>query len=157
MACLVRTALLAALTAVALVVAACGSGDTEAKNEYVGSVNRAQSEFQRTFEKLLPQITETSTPKEDQQTLTRFREAVDAIVADLKGIKAPEEVTALHGELVGEVSRYGTEIDTARKAFRSSDPKVIISANKKFSTAMRQTSQDITATIDQINRKLQED
>jgi hypothetical protein len=142
------------VTVLTLALAGCG-GNTKEKNDYVGSVNRAQSQFQTTFDRLQTRITATSTAAQDQKTLQRFREAVDGLLADLRHIKPPSGVKDLHGDLVGEVGQYGKVVDDAKRRFRSRDPQVVVKANTDFAAAVTRTSQAITATIDQINRKLQ--
>jgi hypothetical protein len=138
------------------VVSGCGGNDTKATNSYVDSVNKAQNDFAATFDKLSSKITSTSTATQDQKTLDGFRQAVDKVVADLKSVTPPDKVKDLHGQLVSEISSYGTQIDKAKKAFATNNPQAIIKAQTELVSAVTQVSSKINTTIDAINKKLRE-
>lgn len=142
------------MVAMGVVVAAAGCGDTEQRNAYVDAVNKAQARFVTTFQDLRDQITATSTPEQDRATLTRFRKAVDAAVAELQAIDPPAQVADLHGRLVGDIGRYGEEIDAARESFGSPDPQRVVAAQTRLVNAVSAVGGRINATIDAINRSL---
>ena len=148
-----RLAPVLAALAVGVVVAGCGT-DTKASNAYVDSVNKAQNDFASTFDRLSSQITSTSSPQQDQKTLDGFKRAVDKVVGDLRSVEPPDKVKPLHGELVGEISSYGREIDRAKSAFAKGSPKAIIRAQTQLVTAVTRVSGQINRTIDAINKKL---
>lgn len=148
-----RPVLLAAGAAVLLGVGGCG-GDEEA-DAYIDAVNRTQTDFARTFERLRDRITATSTPEQDRRTLGRFRVAVDQAVGELRAIDPPAEVAGLHRRLVGDIGRYGTEIEKARRAFGSSDPQRVLAAQTELVSEVSDISGDIDATIGDINDELQ--
>jgi hypothetical protein len=150
-----RLASVLAALAVGIAVAGCGD-DNKAANQYVDAVNRAQNDFAKTFDRLSSRITSTSTPQQDRKTLDGFRSAVDKVVGDLRAVEPPEEVKGLHGELVGEISSYGKEIDKAKRAFANGSPKAIIKAQTQLVTAVTRVSGQINRTIDAINEKLRE-
>ncbi len=145
--------LLAAACAVALLGTA-GCGDTAEENAYVEAVNKTQTDFAATFGRLRDQITATSTPEQDQRTLRRFGAAVDETVGELRAIDPPEEVVALHRRLVGDIGRYGTEIEKARRAFGSADPQRVLAAQTDLVSEVGDISGDIDATIGDINKTL---
>lgn len=151
----VRTLLPMLAAAAAIALGACGE-DVKAKNDYISAVNRAQTSFQSRFERLQSKITAVSTPRQDDATLRQFGSAVDAVTAELKRIKPPGEVAELHRRFVTEVESYGTVAAQARKDFKSDDPRKVIAANRRFSGAVTKTASQITATVNEINRKLQE-
>ena len=140
---------------VALLASGCGS-DTKTANDYVDSVNKAQNDFAATFDKLSSKITSTSTAEQDRQTLDGFKQAVDKVVTDLKAVKVPSKVKGLHGQLVTEISDYGTEIDKAKAAFSGNDPQAIVKAQTQLVSAVTRVSAQINRTIDEINKKLRE-
>jgi hypothetical protein len=148
--------LIPVLVIVAVVASGCGGNDTKATNSYVDSVNKAQNDFAATFDKLSSQITSTSTAQQDRKTLDGFKQAVDKVVVDLKSVTPPDKVKDLHGQLVSEISSYGTEIGKAKKAFATNDPQAIIKAQTELVSAVTQVSTKINATIDAINKKLRE-
>lgn len=150
-----RLSLLLVVVALALVASGCGS-DTKAANDYVDSVNKAQNDFAATFDKLSSQITSTSSAEQDRQTLDGFKRAVDKVVGDLRSVKVPSKVKDLHGQLVGEISAYGKEIDKAKEAFSGNDPKAIVKAQTELVSAVTRVSAQINQTIDAINKKLRE-
>jgi hypothetical protein len=143
------------VVATALLIAGCGD-DNKQDNAYVGAVNKAQTDFASTFDRLSSRITSTSTPEQDQQTLDGFKAAVDKVVVDLRAVKVPSKVKGLHGELVGEISAYGAEIDKAKGAFAEGDPRTIVRAQTALVSAVTRVSSQINRTIDAINTKLRE-
>ena len=151
-----RAAIAVLLVLLAAVVAAGCGGDVKENNEYVDAVNKAQNEFASTFDRLNSQITSTSSPQQDRRTLTRFQTAIDKVVADLEAVKPPDEVTAEHKELVGEIDSYGDKLTDARKAFASTDPAKVIAAQTQLVTDVTEVSSRINSTIDSINKKLRE-
>jgi hypothetical protein len=148
--------LIPVLVIVAVAASGCGGNDTKSANTYVDSVNKAQNDFAATFDKLSSQITSTSTAAQDRKTLDGFKQAVDKVVVDLKSVMPPDKVKDLHGQLVSEISSYGTEIDKAKKAFATNDPQAIIKAQTELVSAVTQVSTKINATINAINKKLRE-
>lgn len=147
--------LLAPLVLVVLGAAGCGA-DTEARNAYVDAVNRSQTRFARTFERLATRITPTSAAAQDARTLEGFQRAVGVIVGDLRAIEVPEQMRAPHDQLVGAVGRYGDEIRRARAAFASSDRQKVVAAQNRLRGAIATVSARIDAAIAAINRKLRE-
>jgi hypothetical protein len=150
-----RLAPLLATLALGVTVAGCGS-DTKAANDYVDSVNRAQNDFASTFDRLSSRITSTSTAQQDQRTLDGFKSAVDKVVRDLRAVEPPSKVKGLHGELVGELSTYGSQIDRTKRAFANGSPKAIIRARTDLVTAVTRLNGQINRTIDAINKKLRD-
>jgi hypothetical protein len=147
---------LVSLAAVVALAGASGCGDSERNNKYVDAVNKAQNSFAATFDRLQGEITTTSSPGKDRQTLERFQGAIDKVVADLRAVDTPETVETLHRRLIAQIASYGDEIDKAEKAFASKDPARILGAQSRLVTAVTQVSTKINATIDAINKKLRE-
>ncbi|WP_205695522.1 hypothetical protein [Conexibacter sp. SYSU D00693] len=147
---------LTALVTVALLaaggVAGCGSDDEA--NRYVGQVNEAQEAFAGTVKQLETGISATSTPEQDRRTLTRFRGAVDDVVARLRRIDPPGEVAQLHQRLTSVIGRYGTEIDRFKTAAGSSNPQRVLAAETDFKARVSRISADINGAIKQINDEL---
>jgi hypothetical protein len=143
------------LLAIAAVMAGCGN-DTKQANAYVDAVNRAQNDFAATFDRLSTRITSTSTPEQDQRTLDGFKRAVDRTVTRLRAVEVPSKVKTLHGQLVGEISSYGVEIDRAKAAFAKGKPREIVKAQTRLVRAVTRVSSQINQTIDAINKKLRE-
>jgi hypothetical protein len=149
---LIRVALVAAL-ALSLVATGCGT-DNKQKNAYVDAVNKAQTDFSTTFDKLSSRITSTSTPHQDRQTLQGFEDAIGSVVRNLRAVKAPASVKPLHQRLITEIAGYGAEIATAKKAFASRSASKIVKAQTDLVSAVTAVSAQINKTIDQINTKL---
>jgi hypothetical protein len=126
------------------------------RNAYVAAVNRAQTDFRSTFERLGSRITATSSPQEDRRTLRAFSDAVDRAVVRLRRVDPPAEVRTLHGRLISSIDAYGREIDKARTAFRSTSTARIIEAQTQLISAITAVSGRINHTIAEINRALKE-
>ena len=143
------------VVALALVAAGCGT-DTKAANDYVDAVNQAQNHFAPKFDQLSGQITSTSTPAQDRQTLDGFRQAIDKVVADFRAVKAPDKVKALHDKLIAEISAYGRQIDKAKGGVLRQRP----AGDRQGPGRSRQRGDEgqaqINQTIADINKKLRE-
>ena len=147
--------LLALLLVPLLALSACGSSDTKPSNAYVDQVNRVQSQFSATFQRLAGQITTTSTAAQDRRTIDQFRTAVTGTVNDLRGIQPPAKVKALHAQLTSTLASFGTALTSARDqlgAQRSITARATASAALAEQTS--RASADFGRTIDAINRKL---
>jgi sigma54-dependent transcription regulator len=143
------------VVALGLVATGCGS-DTKAANDYVDAVNKAQNDFATSFDQLSAQITSTSTAAQDRDTLDGFKQAIDKVVTDFRAVKAPDEVKALHGRLIAEISAYGEAIDKAKLAFSDEDPQAIVKAQADLVNAVTHVQAQINTTIADINKKLRE-
>ena len=143
------------VVAFALVASGCGA-DTKAANDYVDSVNKAQTDFAARFDTLSSHITSTSTAEQDRETLDGFKQAIDKIVGDFRAVKPPDKVKALHQRLIDEIAAYGKEIDKAKSAFSDDDPQAIVKAQADLVSAVTRVQAQINATIGQINAKLRE-
>lgn len=151
-----RAALVLVVASLALAFASgCGGGDAhKADNAYVDAVNRTQSDFAASFDKLASQISATSTAQQDVKTIQGFRGAVAGAVARLKAIKPPARVKALHAQLVGSLTGYEAALGRAQKAFAVSDPQQVIAAETQLTSAVTKLSAQINRTIDSINSAL---
>jgi predicted small secreted protein len=145
------TLVVAALAAVAL--AACGT-DTEANNDYVRDVNAAQTTFATNVTRVSQRITPQSTPRQDQRTLERFQEAIDAVIARLRRIDPPDTVERDHARLVSAMSGFGADIAQANEALRSPTRTTLERAQQTISRATLTVNGRISAAIEAINRKL---
>jgi hypothetical protein len=152
---LIRALVVAALAFSLVAATGCGDSNKE-KNAYVDAVNKAQTDFSTTFDRLSRQITSTSTPGQDRRTLQGFQHAIDGVVHDLKAVKAPDGVRPLHQRLISEISSYGDQIAKAQKAFASHEASKIVKAQTDLVSAVTQVSADINRTIDQINQRLRQ-
>jgi hypothetical protein len=150
-------AVVPAVMALALAAAfgGCGGGTSGAdETRYVQAVNETQRAFARTLDRLSTSITATSTPRQDRRTLRSFARAVDAAVVELRHVTPPGRVKDLHGRLVGEVASYRRPIATARSAFATEDPRLIVAAQGRFVGAVTRTGERVNRTIAAINERL---
>jgi hypothetical protein len=154
----VRRVLPLILTAVAAVgLAACGNDETEERNAYAGALNRAQNDFAKSFRDLSGEIGSARTPGQGRRTLQGFEASVDAVVKDLRAIRAPEGLRPLHQRLIDQIAGYGREIRSAKEAYATSSPRRILEAQTALVNATTAISGRINRTIAAINRGLQGD
>jgi hypothetical protein len=153
-----RAVLPAALLAllVAMVAGGCGGSGDDRANRYVDQVNRAQSQFAQTVTKLSGRVTDTSSAGQDRRTLRAFTAAVDGVVAALRRIKPPPRVVPLHRELVSDINSYGAEVKSAAATLSSHDAARLAAAQQRLLKATSTVSSQINATIDAINKRLQQ-
>ncbi len=145
---------LCALIAVSASLAACGSSDSKATNDYVGQVNTIQNQVASEFRTAGSALTATSTPESFKLALDQFDRSVATATAKLKAVKAPDKVKELHAQLVGAVAGYHATIAAARTALKATTTTALARAQTKFSAGTAQSSSQITTTINAINRKL---
>jgi uncharacterized protein YukE len=154
MTCLKGAAALAFLLA-ALAAAGCGGADVEASNAYVDRVNDAQTTFAASFERLAREITSTSTPAQDRETLRSIESTVDSSVADLRGITPPDDVRAQHDRLVAAIAGYGESIQSALDDLGGSAERAT-AAQARLTADTTRASTQVTNAIAAINRELRD-
>jgi hypothetical protein len=146
---LFRGALL--LVAVLALVAGSGCGsDTKTSNDYVKSLNKVQTDFADSVGK-----TTSASGGKPQDVFTKLGTAIDKLIADLKGVQAPDKVKSLHNDLIAEMTRFKAEVGKAGSALSSGDAAKITAAQTTFATKATAIGTQIEATIQAINKKLQ--
>ncbi len=140
----------------ALALAACGDSGTASsdKNAYAEKVNDAQTTFATTVTSVARGAGAKSSVSRQQRTLRRFETAIDGVVADLKKIDAPEEVTDEHEQLIAVLSRFGSDISQANDAMRNPTPRTIAAAQRRVQAATQSVNSRVNAAIAAINAKL---
>lgn len=149
--------LLLALLVAALAVGlgACGGADArKEKNAYVQAVNAAQTEFASEVTIVSQRITPKSSSAQDRATLKAFETAIEDVVAKLRRIDVPGDVTAEHKQLVGAMSGFGADIKKATDALQNPDSGKIADAQRSIGIATQTVNQRIDAAIAAINSKL---
>ena len=138
-------------------VAGCGGDDVEKNNAYVDQVNLAQTQFASSFDAPLARDHEPrARPAQDRKTLRGIEAAIDATVADLRAIKPPDKVKALHGELVDAIAGYGDAIGAAESEPVAARRREATRAEAQLAADTARTSTQVTAAIAAINQKLRE-
>lgn len=150
---ILRAVLVAALALSLLAVAGCG-GDTEESNDYVAAVNKAQTDFVNTVTSAAS--TPATTPEAAKDLFDKLEASTSKIVGDLKAIEPPEKVKDLHERLVSEVGQIEASVTKAQDAVESGDAKKAQETLASFATEMSSVGAKVSATIAEINTKLQE-
>ena len=140
-----------ALLLAAVALAACG-GDTAEKNDYVEKVNKAQTDFADGISKAQGGATATNGKK----VFDDMAASIDKVVADLRAVEPPDDVTSQHDRLVGELEKFGAAVEKAGASITSNDPQKIAAAQADFAKEASGVSTKIGSTIQEINAKLQE-
>jgi hypothetical protein len=142
------------LAALSLVAAGCG-GDTKKNNDYVDSVNKAQTDLVNNVQKLGSASTTGGDPATAaKKTFSDLTGAIDKFISDLKGVEPPSDVKDLHNTLISEVTQVEDEVKRAGSSLDSKNPQTIITAMSKLSTAVSDLETKMSKTIDDINAKL---
>ena len=150
-----RRGLWAALLAAALLASGCGGTDVEESNAYVEKVNLAQSSFSASFERLAREITRTSTPDQDRDTLRAIEQTLSTTTEDLRRIDPPEQVGDQHEQLVEAIAGYGAAISAAADALGGSAQRAS-EAQARLAAETERTSTRVSSAVGAINRKLKE-
>jgi hypothetical protein len=140
--------------AAVVVLAGCGGSKADEANRYVDAVNRAQSQFAGTLDRLSGRISASSAQSADTHVLRSFDTAVSRVVGRLRQITPPDDVTTLHRRLVGEMDAYGRRVRHETSTLRSNDPRRLVAAQQRLLSATDRASGRINATISEINRRL---
>jgi hypothetical protein len=151
----VALACLAALTLVAGV--GCGSSDNKSSNDYVGAVNKVQTDFADNVKKVGSSSPSGSSDPATaaKQTFSDLEDAIDKAISDLKGVEAPDKVKSLHNELISEMETFKSQVTEAGSSLDAKDPQTIVKAQTKFAQSASTLGTKISQTIDAINQKLQ--
>src|SRR4051794_4260833 len=140
--------------AAVVVLTGCGASKTDEANRYVDAVNRAQTQFAGTLDRLSGRVSATSGQTADTRVLRSFDSAVNRVVVKLRHITPPDDVTALHQRLVGQMNAYGRRVRRETATLRSNDPRRLVAAQQRLLSATGDASGRINATISAINRRL---
>ncbi|HEY3187908.1 MAG TPA: hypothetical protein VGJ70_10560 [Solirubrobacteraceae bacterium] len=141
--------------AVAVALAGCGSdGGASEANSYVHAVNRAQSSFASNVRSLSGRIGTTSDAAADRRVLRSFDSAVGRVVGDLRQITPPDRVAGLHRRLVGQMDTYGRRVRRETAVLHSDDARRLVAVQQRLLVATNKVSDQVNATIDEINRRL---
>ena len=145
------------VAALALVAAAgCGS-DTKESNDYVSEINKVQTDFANSVQKVGTSSSAGSDPAAAaKKTFSNLSSAIDKVIADLKGIDAPDKVKDLHNDLISEMEQFNSQVKSAADSLDSKDPQAILKAQSEFATSASTLGTKISKTINDINAKLQE-
>ena len=147
--------LAAVALACALATSSCGGSGDDNGERYVEQVNRAQEAFATRVDELSAGITATSSAARDRRTLRSFQQAVDDVGGDLRRIRPPSEVRALHGRLVSAVDGYGDEVQQATRTLQTSrSPARLRGAQRELARATTSFGATLSRTIEEINREL---
>lgn len=144
----------ALLSAVAIPLSGCGSGDTEKANAYVNQVNMIESDIAAQFSKTAATIAPTNTPATDGKALDSFDAAITSGVRRLDAVKPPDKVKLLHAKLVATIDGFHGPIGKARSALKKKSLPDLASAQASFIASLNAVSADIKTVLDKINAKL---
>ena len=140
----------------AVLLAGCGSSGVDEANRYVDAVNRAQTQFAGTMDRLSGRISSSSSISADARVLRTFDTALGRVMVQLRAAKPPSSVATLHRRLVGEMDAYGAQVRQEAKVLRTKDSTRLVAAQQRLLTATDTVSRRMNGTIDQINSKLKQ-
>ena len=153
---LVRAALIC-VAALSLVAAAGCGGDTKSSNDYVNDINKAQTDFASNVQKVGSTPSAGADPAASaKKTFANLDTAIGKVIADLKGIDAPDKVKDLHNQLISEMRQFEGQVNAAGASLDAKDPQSIVAAQSKFATSASSLGARISKTINDINTKLHE-
>lgn len=152
-----RLAVLLLVVIAALAGGGCSSGRVRAANDYVAAVNRAQTAFSVASGRLAMQIgpdTAENAHHEVNRRLARYYAVVDRFVAQLRAIRAPAKVQALHSRLTAAIVSFGRSLRRAGAGLTSGDAGRILDGQDRLGKATAAVRQAIDGTVAQINATL---
>jgi hypothetical protein len=150
-----RVASTVTLILAVVALGACGDGtSTNEKNAYAREVNAAQTKFASTVSTASQNSAGERSLNSQQRTLRRFHTAIEGVVADLRNIDAPSEVSKEHDQLVSVMRSFGDEIGRASDAMRNPTPRGVQVAKQRLDVARQSVNARVNAAIAAINVKL---
>ena len=145
---------LAVAIALSLLAATGCGGDTKAKNDYVAAVNKAQADFVAVVDDTQARLAQNSQDAETATSLEGIQTAAAGTVRELRAVKPPDSVAALHRSLIKEAQGLVVAFRKAASAYRAGDPAKILTAKVDLSKEISQINVQINSTIQELNRKL---
>src|SRR4051794_29357639 len=149
-----RVAIVTVAALALIAVSGCGS-DTNKSNDYVGAINKVQTDFAANVSKVGSAPAGSDPVASAQKTFTALGAAIAKAISDLQGVDPPDKVKSLHTQLIAEMNQFAKEVKTAGDSLTSKDPQKILAAQSKFATDAGSIETKVTQTIGQINTKLQ--
>ena len=144
------TVTIAALAGALAIAAGCGNSE---QNEYVDEVNQLQAE-------LVNEVTDTvaeaapSDPEAYREIAVELRRTFEAKADEFEAVDAPEDVAALHAQLVEAIRAVGEQIGDAERGFAGGTPRQAQRAAASLQQAGTELQARLDAVIDQINAEL---
>jgi hypothetical protein len=153
---LLRAVVICAAALSLVAAAGCGS-DTKSSNDYVSDLNKVQTDFANSVQKVGTSSSAGSDPAAAaKKTFNDLNTAIDKVIADLKDVDPPDKVKDLHNELISEMEQFNSQVTAAADSLGSGDPQAILKAQSKFAASASALGTKISKTIADINTKLQE-
>ena len=149
-----RIAALAAALLAATLLVACGGSSTNDKNAYARKVNAAQTKFADTVATVDDQSRSAQSIALQRRTLRRFKGAIDRVVADLRAIDPPSDVTTQHGRLVAVMAGFDRSVGQAVAALGDPTPEGIDLAKRRLQAVIQTVNARVAAALAAINVKL---
>src|SRR3954468_11049123 len=151
---LARAALVTIAALALLVGAGCGGGDTQSANDYVKSINKVQTDFASSMNSTAPAGSDPIASA--KTTFQKIDTGLQKVVAELKGITPPDKVETQHQDLIREIDDLDSEVKKITTSVGGGDLQKIAAAQTVFATKAEKLQTQFAATIDQINKKLQD-
>ena len=155
-------ALLAALI-VSVGLVACGGSDDGSggssdkpalsKNDYIQRLNNAQNDFVAEASSL--NLSHPSSPKSFKQSLDTLVGNIDSLVAKMKDLHPPENVSAQHDKLISHLEDFEDLLQGQKDGLASGDRETVRTAVRKIADGSNEFGTSFGATVSVINRRLQ--
>lgn len=146
----VRRWMTVTLAGLALAFAAgCGGGDGGgAADAYVDEVNAAQRAFAADVERI-------DATGDEEAALAAYSAAAEEAAQAMRAIEPPEDVAALHADLVSGFDRFARETARVEQELTSGDLDRVLAAQQRMLEATEAQQRLIRRTVAEINDELQ--
>jgi hypothetical protein len=141
--------LLAALSALALALAACGE-DTQEKNDYVDALNAAQERYADASAGL------GTDPDSYDRQIEQLTKSTDKLIAEVEALDPPDEVQEQHDAIVATLEEFNATVKPVLDDLSSGDPAKEGTAVNSISAAATKLGVTFDQQIDSINDELQD-
>ncbi|MDA0179579.1 hypothetical protein OJ997_04670 [Solirubrobacter phytolaccae] len=110
------------LAALAVACLAAGCGSTAEKNDYVNSVNEAQTALTKSLSTVNP----SGEPEQIATDLEQGGKVIDSAVADLEGITPPDDAEHAHARMIKGLTEIANTFRDGATAARDKDPTKMV-------------------------------
>jgi len=128
-------------------------GDNAEQNDYVDQVNEVQTTLESDISDL------SQTPQSPDELTSFYDDTVASLneaATSLENIEPPDDVKDLHEKLISEVQDLSGVIQEAADSIKQGGAASVPGAVSQLATEGSQIQSQFSATIDEINSKLQD-
>jgi hypothetical protein len=145
---------LAILALAATGTVGCGGDDGDSEDEYVELMNEIQREGTAEGDELAADVRQARSPRDLEIALESGIDANEDALDQLRELEPPPEVNEEHERIIDLNEESTALVQDTINALHSGDRGEILAAARRLQLESESMSQELLATLDQINEQL---